>query len=536
MNTQVFLYCRKSSEGEDKQIMSVDSQIKNLKSFASKNKLVIIGEPMTESMSAKEPGRPVFNLLLNRLNNKEADGVLCWALDRLSRNPVDSGNLLWAIKKNNIQIITPQRIYSQENDSGLIGSLEFAMAQKYIDDLGRNAKRGMKSKAELGWYPAPAPLGYLNTPSLKKGFKIIEKDPLKFELVRKVFTEILNGKEPMLVWEMANTEWKLSGKSNRLIAESTFYNLLNNPFYYGVFEWKKGSGNWYEGKHEPMITKEEFDQVQIMLGRKGKPIAKTQQFDLTGLFRCPECGSAITATRKNKYYKTTNRTATYVYYHCTKKKNTNCSQRPITETDINNQISFLLEKLKPDERFIAWARKWIQIVYKEEYASQEAIFDNQTERLKQVESKLNRLLDMKLDEKIDDITYSNKKKELEKERHDLNQLIGKSQNYFDSTRVKIESAIDLANTAKERFLTGTRDEKHSILLKIGKNLELGNQKIQIHLHNHFQTFFEQENWENKYSNSLEPQKYNDILSKYPDLQPANPAWLPRQGSNLGHPP
>ena len=536
MTTQVFLYCRKSSESEDRQTMSIPSQIESLKKFANSNNIKILGEPLTESMSAKEPGRPIFNELLERLSQKEADGVLCWALDRLSRNPIDSGSLLWAIKKNKIQIITPQRTYSSENDSGLIGSLEFAMAQKYIDDLSKNVKRGMTKKAREGWYPSPAPLGYINSPSLKKGFKIIGKDPLKFDIIKKIFSEILNGKDAMSVWKMANTEWKLTGKFDRLIAESTFYNLLTNPFYYGEYEWPKGSGNWYHGNHEQMISQEQFDHVQVMLGRKGKPIAKSHQFDLTGLFRCPECNSAITATKKKKYYKTTNNHAVYVYYHCTKKKNTNCSQKPITELQMNEQISNLLGKLRPDQAFITWARKWIQIVYKQEYESQEAIFDNQTDKLKQTERKLNNLLDMKLDEKIDELTYSSKKVELEKELHDLQGLVNNSHNSFATTRTKIENAIDLANTAQDKFTTGKREEKHNVLLKIGKNLELDNQKIQLHLYKHFQTFFEQEKWEENFSDSLEPLKYTDILSKNPDLRPANPVWLPRQGSNLRHPP
>ncbi len=525
MTTQVFLYCRKSSESEDRQVLSLQSQINELTKFAKKNNLKIIGEPITESMSAKAPGRPKFNELMDRLDKKEAQGVLCWKLDRLARNAVDGGRVTYLVSRDNINIYTPSQTFSKIGDNIFMMYIEFGMAQKFVDDLGKNAQRGMKTKAELGWYPAPAPLGYSNTPGLKKGFKIIEKDPLKFEIVKKIFSEILNGKDAMSVWKMANTEWKLTGKSDRLIAESTFYNLLTSPFYYGEYEWPKHSGNWYHGNHEPMISQEQFDHVQVMLGRKGKPIAKSHQFDLTGLFRCPECNSAITATKKKKYYKTTNNHAVYVYYHCTKKRNTNCSQKPITELQMNEQISNLLGKLRPDQAFITWARKWIQIVYKQEYESQEAIFDNQTDKLKQTERKLNNLLDMKLDEKIDELTYSSKKAELEKELHDLQGLLSNSHNSFATTRTKIENAIDLANTAQDKFTTGKREEKHDVLLKIGKNLELENQKIQLHLYKHFQTFFEQEKWEENFSDSLEPTKYTDILSKNPDLRPANPAWL-----------
>ena len=307
----VIMYCRKSSESEDRQALSIDSQVKELNEYATRHELKII-DTITESKSAKAPGRPNYNTLVQRLNNHEVDAILCWKLDRLTRNPVDSGTILWLVKQG-MKIYTPGQLYSHENESDLVMYMEFGMAQKFIDDLGKSVRRGLKTKAEMGWYPTHAPTGYINPEVGKKGYRIIEEDSIRAPLVRKIFERILDGVQPVEVWKEAVTKWHLTTVNGTLLPRSTFYKMLHNPFYYGEFEWSQNSGNWYHGKHKPIITQNEFDLVQKMLGGEGKPIARSRMFDLTGLFQCKHCGCSITGSLKIKYYKRTSRTAEYVY-------------------------------------------------------------------------------------------------------------------------------------------------------------------------------------------------------------------------------
>src|SRR3990172_8654484 len=148
MNNKYFIYARKSSESEDRQILSIGSQINELKELAKRQKLDI-KEIIQESKSAKAPGRPEFSNMLNRLYSGEAKGIICWKLDRLARNPVDGGSIIWAIKQNNIEIVTPAQTYNQAGENSILMYIEFGMAQKYIDDLSKNVKRGLRAKAEL---------------------------------------------------------------------------------------------------------------------------------------------------------------------------------------------------------------------------------------------------------------------------------------------------------------------------------------------------------------------------------------------------
>jgi hypothetical protein len=255
-----------------------------------------IVEVLRESHSAHTLGRPIFNDMLERISRGEADGILCWKLDRLARNFIDGGRIIEMIQHSVIRHIRAYDHGYYPTDNVLLMAVELGMANQYSRDLSVNVERGMRRKAQLGWLPVQAPLGYKNKRS-DEGSKesTIIKDHNRFDLVRKLWDFMLTGAyTPAKLYGIAAYEWSLYGKSGRKISRSQFYALFTNPFYYGSFEYPRGSGNWYQGKHEPMITPDEYDKVQILLGRKGRPRPKTHEFAFTGSIRCGECGYAIT--------------------------------------------------------------------------------------------------------------------------------------------------------------------------------------------------------------------------------------------------
>ena len=158
---EYLIYCRKSSEAEDRQVLSIESQTREMEQLAAKLNITIAGV-LTESKSAKAPGRPVFNAMMQRVYRGEIVGIICWKLDRLARNPIDGGSIIWAIKQHGIKVITPMQNFTREDDNIILMYIEFGMAQKYVDDLSKNVKRGLKTKIENGWFPGVAPAGYLN--------------------------------------------------------------------------------------------------------------------------------------------------------------------------------------------------------------------------------------------------------------------------------------------------------------------------------------------------------------------------------------
>jgi len=305
----VTIYARKSTESEDRQIMSIDSQVKELKEYAKRMNFVV-DKVITESKSAKAPGREIFNQLYKEIQNDNVSELLCWKLDRLARNPVDGGALIWAMEESKlINIHTPQRSFINSGNDKFWLQLEFGMAKKYIDDLSDNVKRGLKAKLEKGWYPAQAPLGYLN----KLEDHTIIPDPERFPIILKLWKLMLTGRYTVpQVLDIGNNKYGLRSRQYRSggdnpISRSSIYALFSNPFYYGMFDYH---GQLHKGKHKPMVTKKEFIKVQNLIHSPISTKPKQYKFKYTGLIQCGECGASITAE-----YKTNRFGSKYIYYH-----------------------------------------------------------------------------------------------------------------------------------------------------------------------------------------------------------------------------
>ena len=413
--TKYFLYARKSTESEDRQVASIDSQIKELEKMAKRNNCEIV-ETFEESMSAKAPGRPIFNEMISRIERGEAEGIMCWKLDRLARNPVDGGKICWFLQEGIIQHI---QAYSQNyypTDNVVMMYVELGVANQYIRDLSQNVKRGLNSKAERGWYPNKLTLGYMHNPIKERVSKEIINDPDRFHIVRKMFDYVLSDKYSVTkVLNIATKDWGLRNNRGGKIALSTFYRILTDSFYYGMYEYPKNSGDLYKGKHKPMITRDEYDKVQTILGRKGKPRPKTHEFAFTGMIRCAECGSMITAEDKIKRQKNGN-IHYYTYYHCTKKKNLNCSQKNIRRNKLEEQISNILEEVEIPSSFRDWALEALRAKNEGESKQRGEILHSQQRQYNNCVNKIDRLIDMRASDEITEDEFISKKKELTQDK------------------------------------------------------------------------------------------------------------------------
>ena len=303
-------------------------------------------------------------------------------------------------------------------------SLEFGVANQYSRDLAVNVTRGLRKKAEMGWYPVQPPLGYLNSKTKGKGLNDISKDPDRFALVRKCFDLMLTGTmTPPKILKIASEEWGLRTRKGQKLSRSNIYYLLTNTFYYGMFQFPRKGGPWYRGAHEPMITEEEYDRVQVLLGRKGKPRPKTHIFDFTGMMRCGECGCMITAEEKVKHQKNGN-VHRYIYYHCTKRKNPNCTQGSIEITELKKQIVTTIEKLEIPPEFHTYALKWFRKKNEQDGQINTTIFASQQKAYDACIRKIHGLIDMRAGNEITVEEFTHRKEELTKEKARLEELIG----------------------------------------------------------------------------------------------------------------
>lgn len=473
------MYARKSSESEDKQMASIDSQITELKRMADQDGLEVV-DIFSESMSAKDPGRPVFAKMLERIRGGEASGILCWKLNRLARNPIDGGQISWLLQQGALQHIQTFGRGYYPTDNVIVMAVELGMANQFIRDLSVDTKRGLRSKAERGWYPTYASIGYKHNPLKLKGEKEIIVDEERFHLVRKLFDEVLSGTPISKVREVANEEWGLRNKREQKISRSNIYRILSDPFYYGEFEYPKGSNNWYQGAHQPVITQEEFNKIQVILGKKGKPRPKKHDFAFRGPITCGECGAMITAESKIKKQKNGN-IHFYTYYHCTKKKNPDCSQKNIEEKELEKQVIEVLESIEIPKEFYVWAISKLKASNKIEIKQREHIVGNQRREYDTVIKKLDGLIDMRANRELSEADFIRRKESLTTEKEQLHSLLNEANKRMDEWLEIADNYFKFASEAKINFEKGDIQIKKNILSALGSNLTLKNGKLNVSL-------------------------------------------------------
>lgn len=351
-------YARKSSESEDRQILSIESQINELHHSAKKNNIPVSNiKVLFEAKSAKKPGREIFNQMIQLIEDDKAQGIICWHPDRLSRNSVDTGRLIYLFDQNKLQeLVTPSQIFRNTPNDKFLLSLLCSQAKLDNDNKSINVKRGLRTKCEKGIFPAPSPIGYIND----KNTKTHQPDGERFDLTKQIFQKVLTDhKTPIQMFKIVNDEWKFKQRNGKGISRSAIYKMFTNPFYYGCFEYPIGSGKMYKGIHQPMITENDFWLIQEYLGKKGKAKPKTHQFAYTGLMKCGECGGTITCEEKYKHQKNGN-IHHYIFYHCTKRVNKDCAQGSIEESKLNEQIDKIVNSIKIPASLHEWGMKWFR--------------------------------------------------------------------------------------------------------------------------------------------------------------------------------
>jgi len=182
-NNKFFLYARKSTDVEDKQVLSIEAQITELRAFAKQNNLNII-EELVEKQSAKIPGRPIFGGMIKRIEKDEADGILAWHPDRLARNSVDGGQIIYLIDCGRIAALKfPQFWFEPTPQGKFMLNIAFGQSKYYMDSLSENTKRGLRQKVRRGEYPSVAPIGYINDVRTKS----IVVDRKKAKVIKSAF-------------------------------------------------------------------------------------------------------------------------------------------------------------------------------------------------------------------------------------------------------------------------------------------------------------------------------------------------------------
>ena len=343
------LYARKSSEQDERQALSIDAQIKELLELAERDKLEVVAT-RRESHSAKASGeRPEFVRIIKELEQGTYNGLLTWAPDRLSRNGGDLGRLVDLMDQGKLAEIRTfgQRFANSPNEKFLLMIL-CSQAKLENDNKGVNVKRGMRAKAQMGWRPNKAPLGYVNTKTGVLGAQKVILDPKRAPVIKEMFERVANlGHSGRKIKHWLD-ETGFTTQTGRPVMLSSVYLMLRNPYYGGKFEFPRGSGIWFKVAHESIVTEELFEQVQRQLTlEKNKPAWGSKEFAFTRLMKCGTCGCGITAQDKFQTLRDGTRQR-YVYYHCSGTAKGECKEPYIREEQLIEQMVAILGDLDID--------------------------------------------------------------------------------------------------------------------------------------------------------------------------------------------
>ncbi len=514
MSLKYVIYCRKSTESEDRQILSLPAQEREAQTYAKKHNLHII-DVLKESASAYKVGRLKFNEMIRRIQDGEVNGIIVWSLTRIARNALDGGMVIHLLDTGVLkEIHTPSNIIRNDGNAKFMLQLEFAMSKKTSDDNSEAVKRGNREKILRGWgHKKHAGYKFFRDPQY--GWeKTLIPDPERFLLIQKAIKLVLNKERVSVVLKKLNEDWgfrtpktrRLGGKPMSL---SNFYRILHDEFYCG---WLMTSqGERVRGKHKAMISDQEYDQLQILLADKGKPRPKNLDLPYRGMIFCGECGCAVCMEEKHQTICSSCKTKFasknmhecinchkpiskmqnptrlhYIYGRCTKKrKDFKCSQKSIKIESLEQQLSDFLSGIKLAPKTEAWVLKQLKNISHEEIKTKNQIRKNLQDNITEAQAKLDALFTEYTSpanskhELIEPEEYKLNKNKLKKERKDAEKKLNDLGQQADLFMNEIESKFNFARTAKSQFESGDFKKQTEIIGQLGSNLILKDGKITV---------------------------------------------------------
>ena len=486
--TKYVAYLRKSTDDKEKQVLSLESQKDIIERLSKANNLNII-ETIEEKMSAKRPGRPGFGKMIKLIKDKKVDGIVTWSPHRLSRNATDMGEIINHFDSNQLrEIVTESHTYQNNPMDLFMLSFQGAQAKFENDNKALDVKGGMEKCARLGIYPSCPPLGYLTDKGGIKGARKRDADPINFPIIRRMWDLLLSGTHtPAQIFNKATEEWGLRSRNGFKLSKSMFYHMINNPFYHGEFEWPRNSGNWYKGAHKPMITKEEFEKVQQMIGKTGRarPIKHYPAYGGCVL-HCSECGCAITGYKKVKHQQNGN-VHTYHYYFCGKhKSNVVCKQKQLSEEVLEQQIEKILGAINIPEGIHQFMMEWVKSENEKQFEDIYAQNEANKQAYGAILRKIDGFIDMRASGLIDDIQYQERTAEAKKEEARLMLLIKDTDQNVTNWIDTADKMFTFTELAVKRFKEGSPELKRGILVSLGWNLSIKDKQLDLSRENWIQ--------------------------------------------------
>ncbi|MEQ1933072.1 MAG: recombinase family protein [Fimbriimonadaceae bacterium] len=471
--TKAVIYARVSSKEQEAEGFSVDAQLRLLRAYAAEQ-AVDVAREFTEAETAKKSGRKAFGEMLRFLEAHPGHVILVEKVDRLYRNFADYvkvdhlGAELHFVKDG---MVIGESSKSQDK---FMHGIRVLMAKNYVDNLSEEIRKGLNEKAAQGIYPTHAPLGYLNSvePGTKR--KLIVPDPARAHLVKALFEAYASGTHSMETLTTMARSMRLTSKKGLPLVKSAIEQILKHPAYYGVIRW---NGQESLGIHEPLVSKQTWDQVQAVRTGRGQRNVGFGALQLTyqGLVRC-KCGKIMTGeVKKGKY----------VYYHCTGLGREVCGRPYVSESQITAAFVELLGRLSVPEDMVNWIRDGLQEADSDRHAQRANREQRITCELKTLRSRLETLYLDKLEGEITADFYRETRDKWQGRITDLELEIAALDRAEPTSVDQAMTILELASTAHIRFKNADSEQKRKLLQFMLSNSTWTDGKLVVELHEFF---------------------------------------------------
>lgn len=504
--TRYLLYARKSQEDEGRQQQSIADQVSVMLDSASRLGLHLVNT-FTEEKSAKEPyQRPVFDKVIRMIEKGEAEALICYNVNRLARNMVEGGLLQHLLTKGKLKEIRTYNEVFKSGDNILPFILQTAMSTQYSLDLSQIVKRGLKSKVEKGLYPQRAPEGYMN--NLYE--RTIDRDAERFVLIRKAWDLMLTGSYSVeKLAGVMSKEWGYRTRQTRKqggspMSRTCLHRIFCNVFYTGMFMY---NGELIQGKHEPMITMQEYEAVQKALRRPGHTKRQRRDFPYTGFIVCAACGRQVTA----EYQKGRHKRGDYTYYHCVNAAK--CGSGYVSQEDLEREIATYLNSVKVNPEIRPICIDTIERMFTEASNEEQAQLAQQNRALEEAQQQMSKLIKMSIKDMISEEDFEKEKLDLQTQINALRSDANKAERKLEEVRLGALEVAEFVTTAPIKFMFGETHHKREIAKKLGVMYRLGNGKLEMNLNPLLVPF---------YNSASEPRKIGSGSNKKGTFVPAMP--------------
>ena len=482
---QYVALARVSSREQEREGFSLEVQEEALQRYAEQHGGEIVRLFKIAETASKTDERGAFRELV-RFTKKNApglDGLLFYKLDRAARNLFDYVELERLESEYGVPFISVSQPTEGTPAGRMMRRTLANMASFYTEQQSLDVREGLERRIREGWFVGKAPYGYCNV--RRNGRGVVETDPVAGDNVRRIFELFafhnltLDGLASRLAEE--NREFR---PSTFRFPRSSLHAILRDRAYIGEIAFR---GQWYPGKHEPLVDRTTWDRVQALLGGH---VYRSHELTYAGeRISCGHCGHPITGEKKTKKTKAGERH--YVYYRCTYYNVDGHPRTRVTEAELDRQVLAVFDKMRIEDDGV---RDWFRMVLRSQNAdAQEESLAQRAELQRQMTlavKQQNRLVDLRINDEIDGEFFTTKQTELRDRIAKLKlqlDIVDRSHDEMSELAVKV---FELSQTLRQQWVTADYATKRRIMEIVFLNCRLDDATLVVSIRKPFDVLAE----------------------------------------------